>query len=225
MTDFGAPPGTFPPPVPPQPPSYGSRSGPPWEQPGELFQRYIETAKGALLDTAVAFRNMRREGGLGNPLAYYLIGGLISVLGQAIWAGISPMPVYGGFGYGGAGLIGTLLFGACAVVLGIFIGSGIIHVMLMLLSGAKYPFETTFRTVCYAHGSAAPIGAIPICGGFIAGLWGLYAIIIGLSETQEISVGKSAAAVLIPGLVCCLIAILFAGAIAAALGMAALSRS
>jgi hypothetical protein len=225
MTDFGAPPGTFPPPVPPPPSFSGDRSGPPWEQAGPSFQSFIDTAKGALLDTAPTFRRMRREGGLVNPLIYSLIGGLISVLVSVIWNSlglVAPMGQYGGMG-AGAGLVGGLIFGACAVTIGIFIGSGIIHLMLMLLGGQKFPFETTFRTIAYAQGSASPIGIVPFCGGFIAMLWGLYAMIIGLSETQEISVGKAAGAVLIPVLICCVLGILFAGAIAAMVGMAALS--
>ena len=225
MTDFGAPAGTFPPPpVPPPPPSSGGRTGPPWEQPGPAVQRFIDTAKGVLLDSEQAFANMRREGGLANPLVYYLIGALLSVLAQAIWNGIGfSMPGMGS-GYAGAGVLSALVMGACFVILGIFIGSGIVHLMLMLLGGQNYPFETTLRTIAYAHGSAAPIGAVPFCGGLIAMLWGLYAVVIGLSKTQEISVGKAAAAVLIPGLVCCAIAFIFAVIFGAALGMAALGR-
>jgi hypothetical protein len=229
MTDFGTPPGTFPPPPVPPPPSFpgggGGRTGPPWEQPGPAVQRWIDTAKGALLETEKAFANMRREGGLANPLVYYLIGGLVQVLAQAIWSGIGFNPLGGYGGYAGGGLISGLIIGACVVTIGIFIGSGIIHLMLMLLGGQNHPFETTFRTVAYANGSASPIGAIPFCGGLIAGLWGLYALIIGLSKTQDISTGKAAAAVLIPVLVCCVLAFLFFGALAAALGFAAMSRS
>lgn len=226
MTDFGAPAGTFPPPpVPPPPFSGGDRTGPPWEQPGPAVQRYIDTAKGVLLETEKAFGNMRREGGLANPLVYFLIGAAVQVLAQATWSGL-------GFGIPGmgnsmasSGFIGALVMGACFAVLGIFIGSGITHLMLMLLGGQNHPFETTFRTAAYVQGSVAPIGAIPFCGGIIAGLWGLYAIIIGLSKTQEISVGKAAAAVLIPAVVCCILAVLFFSAIAAAIGFAALGRS
>jgi hypothetical protein len=205
MTDFGAPPGTFPPPPVPPPPSFpgGGRTGPPWEQPGPAVQRWIDTAKGALLETEKAFADMRREGGLANPLVYYLIGGLVQVLATAIWSGIGLNP-FGNYGpFGGGGLIAGLIMGACLVTIGVFIGAGIVHLMLMLLGGQNFPFETTFRTVCYAAGSAQPIGAIPFCGGIIAGLWSLYATIVGLSKTQEISTGKAAGAVLIPIVLCC----------------------
>jgi hypothetical protein len=230
MTDFGAPPGTFPPPPPPIPPPpstplppFGDRTGPPWEQPGPAVQRFIDTAKGALLDPTTTFRNVRREGGLGPPLVYYLLGGLVSVLFQAVWSGLGMIPG-GGYGHGvGAGALGALIFGACIVVIGVFVGSGIIHLMLMLLGGQRFPFETTFRALAYAHGSAAPIGAVPFCGTFIAAIWGLVVSIIGLSQMQEIPIGKAAAAVLIPGIVCCVLTVLaFGAAIFAALGFAAM---
>jgi hypothetical protein len=169
---------------------------------------------------------MRREGGIGNPLVYYLIGGAISVLAQAMWnlIGLSPASRFGGGAYASGGLVGALVIGACFVVIGVFIFSGIVHLMLMLLGGQKYPFETTFRTLCYAHGSAAPLGAVPICGGLIGGIWGLVVYIIGLSQTQEISTGKAAAAVLIPIVVCCVLVGIFA--VVAGIGMAAmLNRS
>jgi hypothetical protein len=226
MTDFGTPAGTFPPPVPPPPPSapFGDRTGPPWEQSGPAVQRFVDTVKGVLLDPATTFRNMRREGGIGNPLAYYLIGALVSVVAQSVWRGMG-LGRLGGMGmYGGAGFVSGLLLGACFVVIGVFIGAGIVHLMLMLLGGQNQPFETTFRTLAYAHGSAAPIGIVPFCGTVVAPIWGIVCAIIGLSQTQEISTGKAAAAVLIPILVCCVLVFLFFGALAAALGFAAFGR-
>jgi hypothetical protein len=168
---------------------------------------------------------MRREGGLGAPLTYYLIGAFIGLIGSLIWQGIGLNPM-GSYGPGaGAGIFMGMIVGACVILLGIFIWSGIVHLMLMLLGGQKYPFEATLRTIAYAQGSAAPINAVPACGGLIAGLWGLYAVIIGLSETQEISVGKAAGAVLIPVVVCCgLAAIMIAMVGMAAFGMATMNR-
>ena len=52
MTDFGTP-GSFP--TPPTPPSSGARTGPPWEQPGAFFQRWLDTAKSILLDPMNGF--------------------------------------------------------------------------------------------------------------------------------------------------------------------------
>jgi len=227
MTDLGAP-GTLPPPPPLEPPPplppYGDRTGPPWEQPGPAVQRFIDTMKGVLLDPATTYARMRREGGLGPPLTYALIGVVVLVLAQALWQGLlgGLMPYgMGGAEYGG-GLLGTLVFLPLFATLGLFVGSGLYHLVLMLLGGQKYPYETTFRTVAYAMGSTYPISIVPICGGVIAMVWGLIVTIIGLAQMHETTTGKAAGAVLIPALVCCLIAFLIGGAaIMAALGIAA----
>jgi hypothetical protein len=135
------------------------------------------------------------------------------------------MGSYGGSGFGpyaGGGLITGLVVGACVVILGLFIWSGLVHLVLMLLGGATFGYEATLRTIAYAQGSAAPLGVIPFCGGLISGLWGLVAAVIGLAEMQEISIGKSAAAILIPVIVCCFVAFLaFSAAFLAMLGLAA----
>ena len=222
MTDFGVPPGTFPtPPIPP-PPASGTRTGPPWEQSGPAIQRYIDTAKGVLLDPANTFRNVRREGGLGAPVTYYLVGALLSVVAQSVWQLIG-LGGFGGYGYG-SGLLGTLIFGCVVVLLGLFIGSGIVHLVLLLLGGSRFGFEATLRTLAYSHGSSAPLGVIPFCGGAIAAVWGLVCAVLGLAQMHEISTGKAAAAILIPVVLCCTAAMIFGAAIMAMIGFAAASN-
>jgi hypothetical protein len=233
MTDFGAPPGTFPPPPPPvpplpspPPPPFGDRTGPPWEQSGPpATQRYVDTLKAVLMDPTTTFRNMRREGGLANPLTYYLIGVIVAALSQFIWEAALPFGGagwYGGYGIPGSGLVATIILYPIILLCAFFVASGIYHLMLMLLGGQRYPFETTARTVAYAYGSAMPINIVPICGGLIAGIWSVVALIIGLAQTQETTIGKAAGAVLIPAVLCCGAAILFGAALATMLGIAAL---
>jgi hypothetical protein len=109
----------------------------------------------------------------------------------------------------------------CATI-GLFIGSLIIHFALGLFGGQKHPYETTFRTMAYAFGSSQPIAIIPFCGGFIGAIWGLIVAIVGLSQTQETTTGKAAAAVLTPTVICCgLLAIFWGMLIALILGGAA----
>ena len=81
MTDFGTP-GSFP--SAPMPPSSGARTGPPWEQPGAFFQRWLDTAKSILLDPQGGFRNVRRTGGLGAPFTYYAVGARPAILVCAV---------------------------------------------------------------------------------------------------------------------------------------------
>jgi hypothetical protein len=229
MTDFGPTPSSFPPtPPPPMPPS--SRSGPPWEgTDGPPLQRWIDTAKGVLLDPMTTFTNMRREGGLGAPLAYYLIGLAVSVAAALLWHLVgfgAAMP--GMFGGGGRAMAGAamglgfiLVFLPLCQIVGLFIGTAIIHVLLMLFGGQKYGFETTFRAITYTQGSVAPLAIVPMCGSLIAAVWAIVCLVIGLAQMHETTTGKAAAAVLVPIVLCCGLIFLFGAAIATMAGFAA----
>jgi hypothetical protein len=227
MSDFGTPqpPPRFEPPPPPLPPG---GSFPPWESAGMSLQSFIDTAKGALTDPVATFAQMRREGGLGPPLIYYIVGLLIGTIGSMLWQviGFGGMMPFGGPSAGEAmgGMALIVIMPLCGII-GIFLGSLIIHFALGLFGGQKYPYETTFRTMAYAFGSSQPIALIPFCGGLIAAVWGLIVAILGLAQTQETTTGKSAAAVLTPTVLCCGLAVVFStilfGLLAVLLGGAA----
>lgn len=225
MTDFGPTPSSFP--VPPPPPPTSARTGPPWENPGAPVQRFIDTMKGVLIDPQNMFASIRREGGLQAPLIYYLLGAAVAVIGTLLWhflgfGGMMGIPGGRNAMAGAAAGLGVLLiFVPLCYIIGIFLGSLIIHVLLGLFGGQKFPYETTFRAVAYAHGSSLPISFIPACGSIIASIWGIVVLIIGLAQMQETTIGKSAAAVLVPIVICCGLFAVFFGALAAMLGMAA----
>ncbi|HVB38682.1 MAG TPA: hypothetical protein VND92_09105, partial [Vicinamibacterales bacterium] len=58
-----------------------ARTGPPWEGPGPTGPRFIETAKAVLLAPTAMFQRMRRDGGMGAPLGFGVLG---STVGFAI---------------------------------------------------------------------------------------------------------------------------------------------
>lgn len=205
MSDFGTPqppprfPEQLPPPIPP------GGSGPPWESAGMSLQSFIDTARGALTDPVATFAQMRREGGLGPPLIYYIVGMLVGVIGSMLWnvIGLGGMPFGGPSGGQAMGGLALIVFIPICATIGLFLGSLIIHFALGLFGGQKYPYETTFRTMAYAFGSSQPFAIIPFCGGIVGAVWGLIAAVIGLSKTQETTTGKAAAAVLTPTVICC----------------------
>jgi hypothetical protein len=215
MSDFGTPPPPPPfPTFPTAPPPAGPlRSGPAWEHDGPAVQKFIDTAKAVLMDPTNTFATMKREGGLQNPLIYYVIGAVLASVGTILWQSIGMgMPM----GRGGAAFgLGFLIFIPVLYLLCVFIASGIYHVVLGLLGGRNFPYETTFRVVAYAVGSSLPLAIVPFCGGTIGGIWGLICTIIGLAQAQETSMGKAAGAVLIPVVLCCGIGFLFSAAIIA----------
>jgi hypothetical protein len=119
-------------------------------------------------------------------------------------------------------MIGTILISPALYVISAFISSGITHLSLKLIGGAHRPFETTFRVVCYAQASAAVFNFLPLCGGLMAILWGSYTIIIGLMQGHGIGGWRATVALLLPGLFCCGIFLLLAGA--GGVGLAELSK-
>ncbi|MGH8095016.1 MAG: YIP1 family protein [Chthoniobacterales bacterium] len=206
------------------------QSGLPWDRRRELglLPAFIETLKLVLLNPTAAFGAMKPEGGLGEPLIYAVIGSSFGFLFYFIFSMFfsslgfmrdhNPLAGFIGFGIGG---IFMLVFIPFAVVLGLFIGSGIVHLCLMLVGGAKRSYETTFRVLCYSAGSAYPLMIIPICGGFISGIWCLVVECIGLGRAHETTTGKALLAVFLPIVVCCggwvLLAVMF-GSIGALMG-------
>lgn len=199
-----------------------TRTGPPWEAGPASFNGFIATAKEVLLDPTAFFTRMRREGGLGGPLVYGLIGlslGMIfSFVSQRFFSrfGIPGIPLEAREMVGG--MIGLLLLVCFAPVLAIitlFLGSALYHVLLLLFGGSRFPYETTFRVVCYAAGSTSLVHIIPVCGGLIGAVWNIVVSIIGLARAHETTTGKAAAAVLVPIVICCAVLIFFIAAIVA----------
>lgn len=195
-------------------------AGLPWEHRQQLgmFRAYFDTVALVLTKPAEAFAMMRKEGDLLGPMLFALIGGcaglLVSFLFQVILqsAGFMADRQTAAFGMGMVGIwaVGYILLIPVMVIAGMFIGSGILHLCLMIVGGARRPFETTFRVVCFSSGSTYLLAMIPICGGGIAFIWNIVLECIGLARAHEIDTGKAVIAVLLPLVVCCGGAILLA---------------
>ena len=192
-----------------------ARTGPPWERDKRAIGSLLETVRLAYSSTAFFFSDMRREGGLGRPIAFALIAGSIGLFFQvALQLGIqfaiigialmnNPRPAGAPGPAEMAGMVCVLGFIPLFVLIGVFLQSGMYHLMLKMLHAAPFPFETTFRVVAYSMGAAFLLAAVPFCGHFIAWIVSIVFTIVGLSKAQEISGGKASAAVLIPIVLCC----------------------
>jgi hypothetical protein len=192
----------------------GARSGLPWEHRQErgFFNAFIETLTMVLTRPAEAFTVMKRDGGLGEPLIYAVIGGWVGGIVQFLFSlGFQSVGLFAnrhdnglasmaGMGIGSAAMIILLpLF----IVVALFIGSAIVHFCLMIVGGANQSFETTFRVLAFSHGSAGPLQIIPLCGGLISGVWALVCNCIGLARAHETDTGRAVLAVFLPLIVCC----------------------
>jgi hypothetical protein len=200
------------------PGSPAPRSGLPWDQRQEkgFFNAFIETLQMVLSRPADAFTAMKREGGLGDPLIYLLIGGtfgfvvyfiyrfVFQSLGFFTFGTVSnrndPFLYLVGMGVGGFFFI---ILAPFLVALGAFVSSAILHVCLMIVGGAKQSFETTFRVVCFSSGSVSPLFVIPFCGVFVVMIWGIVLRCIGLARAHETDTGRAVLAVFLPLIVCC----------------------
>ena len=189
-----------------------TRSGLPWDerQTKGLLNAFIETLQMVLRKPVAAFTAMKREGGLGEPLLYAVIGGTFGGVFAVTYN--FALRLFTPFGdrqgavahvFGGLGWIFLLILTPLFVAIGMFVASAILHVCLMIVGGAKQSFETTFRVVCFAEGSASPLLVIPFCGGLITGIWKIVLYCIGLARAHETDTGRAVIAVLLPLIVCC----------------------
>ena len=202
------------------------RPGLPWEHRQErgFFNGFIETLTMVLTRPAEAFSVMKREGGLGEPLMYALIGGCLGgIVAFLFTLGFRSIGLFAdrdnslaamtGMGIGSVAMIILLpLF----LVIFLFIWSALAHLCLMIVGGANQPFETTFRVLAFTQGSTGPLQIIPLCGGLISGVWAVVCYCIGLARAHETDTGRAVLAVFLPLIVCCgggvLIAFMFMGA-------------
>jgi hypothetical protein len=210
----------------------GSRSGLPWEHRQErgFFNAFIETLTMVLTRPAEAFTVMKREGGLGEPLIYALIGGCVGGIVSLLFSfGLQSVgffadrhDTFAAMAGMGAGSAAFIILVPLFVVIGVFVGSAIIHLCLMMVGGANQSFETTFRVIAFSQGSTGPLQMIPVCGGMIAAVWALVCNCIGLARAHDTDTGRAVLAVFLPLIVCCggimLIVFMFGG-------LAALSTS
>ncbi len=195
-------------------------SGLPWDerQARGFFNAFVETLVMVLTKPDAAFRAMKIDGGLVEPLIYALIGGCVGgVVAFLFSLGFQSMGLFANrhnaFGMltgMGIGSIAFIILLPVMIVIGLFIGGAIVHLCLMIVGGANKTFEATFRVLAFSQGSTGPLQMIPVCGGLIAGVWGLVVTCIGLARAHETETGRAVFAVFLPLVVCCGGAILMA---------------
>lgn len=199
------------------PPPGATRQPPPWEREGPLTTRFVDTAREVTLTPVPFFKALAREGGLGAPLLYAVIGLLIGGAATVIYQLFLPFGPMGMGGPRGAAAFGAgyLIILPVLGIVGLFIMSGLLHVLLMLIASSKQPFETTFRVMAYTMGTTSLANLVPIVGGMASGIWSLILLVVGSSEAHEVPVAQAAIAVLVPVVLCCVLFALFWGVVAA----------
>lgn len=133
---------------------------------------------------------------------YALMLGIMIVFFLALFAMFFPMlgpltPLIGGAGIA-VGLIMLIILFPLALFLSwgfLFVGAGITHLLVMLFGG-KEGYHETFKANAYA--TAPSLFFIIPYVGWLAVIYSIIVLIIGIHKRQNISLGRSAAAVLLP---------------------------
>jgi len=171
-----------------------------------FFKAFFGTIGDVLFHPSSFFSRMPADRGMIHPLIFALLmgvlGGIFSLLYQFLAMNYLGR-IFGTEGMGGFHvpmMIGWVIGLPILTVIGVFVGSAILHVCLMIVRGNRKGFEATFRVVAYAM-STQIFGIIPILGGVIGGIWALIIEIIGTRDAHGISTGRAALAVFLPILV------------------------
>ena len=229
-------------PPPPPPPGGGAGAagaGLPWEERARLgaVPAFVETVKLLVVNPTEAFARAKRRGDLFSPIAFAVVLGWAGVIFQSLWSlafgssllDLMPpeMREVSGFGVAAKtfGLVAQIILAPIFIVIFLFIGSAIVHLMLMLVGGTKASeagFEGTLRSLAYSTVSQLA-SVVPFAGGLIAMVWAIVLEMIGLATLHRTSYGKAIAAILLPLLLCCVCLVFAFGSIVALIAGAAAS--
>ena len=246
------------PPEPPIPPPPFTQSAPgdpppeeenhvPWEEREKygFFEALWLTWKESIINPDKFFARMPYTGGMGGPILYAIIIGLIYATFRAIYGFFMEsltMPFITQMlermnrldRFGDTTFLHFSPFFAFLgiplspiyVLVALFIISGIYHLIGKIFGWASRDFEATLRAVAYSIGPYAFV-IIPFCGNLVAPFWAVILLIIGYKHLQNTTTGKSVVVVLLPLILCCcligILAIFFGAALLSVIGGAAAS--
>lgn len=183
---------------------------------------YINAWKEVMLRPSDFYRRMPKTGGYAEPLIFaaisFIIYGLLTALLAALFGrGMYMGGMYDGM-YGGMynGMYGTGEFSLFAIlmivivtpiagIISLLIEAVIFYILFKIVGGAGN-YEGTLRLLSYAT-AVLLLSWIPFIGWFM-GLYGIYLYIVGGTYVHNISMIRSAIAVLLPTILVLILMIL-----------------
>jgi hypothetical protein len=193
----------------------------------QLVPSFIQTVREVLLNPGNFFRTIRREGDFLSPLVFAIICALISAVIGGVLAFIISLATGNGFGGSFVGLVTNIILIPIGTAIGLFIGAGIYHLLVLLIIRPSHAgYEATFRVVAYAAvlQLVSWLAYIPILGilvGIAIGIYNIVLTVIGIREMHATTTGRAVAVVLIPviviGILIAIVGIAIVAIIAAAL--------
>ena len=164
-----------------------------WENPEwPSLSALLATLRRVLLQPRSFFTNLPLTGGLGEPLGFALLVGTTGVLSSFLWQLVleggfaETMPVIlskqmGNLMNDPRVIVGIFMLSPFLVIFGQFFLSVCLLWAARLTGPGDITFESVFRIAAYAQAPAV-ICLIPWGGAFIAGMWNLILLIMGLSK-------------------------------------------
>lgn len=212
----------------------GAETAPSWEHRQELGfgKALFATWKEVLFNATATFQRLKTGGGYASPLLFHAVMTTllfaVTAIYQTFWVGL-----IGSTGMmsdthrqgmaAGPGIAGMFLIFVIVAIIGIpltigmnFVHAGVLHFCLMLMKGASKSYEATYRVTSYCA-SGLIFALIPFVGSSIGAIWSSICAVIGLREVHKTENWRAIMAVLLPIIVCCVLAMLFYGSIFAAL--------
>ncbi|MEO8205443.1 MAG: YIP1 family protein [Chthoniobacterales bacterium] len=195
---------------------------PAWERRAEIgiFSAIAETIKQVMVSPTQTFSRMKPDGGFWTPLYFLLLIGIPAFTFASICTGMVQItfsrmlsdPMFAtnrkllmaghSLKENLMLLVFQILLSPILFTLSAFIGSVILHSLLLILGGTKASYETTFRVFCYTVGSLCILLFIPVCGANILFVWMLIALCLGLRAAHNIHTAQSIGVVLILAVLC-----------------------
>ena len=148
------------------------------------------------------FRGIARRGDFVGPLVFAVICALISGLLSGLLGFLLAL-IGGDIGTALVGLLSGIFLTPIVTVIGLFIGAGVYHLLVVLLiKPSNAGFEATFRVAAYVSvvQLVTWLAAIPILGllvALVAGVYSIYLSVVGIREVHSSTTGRVAAVVLI----------------------------
>jgi len=173
----------------------------PWESGEGFIAAFLRTTQEVLFSPTKFFKKVAAGEGYWSPFIFAMISGIIGCGAVLLWqwlffSGMVPPQIRSVTTYS-LFLVFAIILIPFWVAFSIVVGSGVIHLCVMIVGGNRKGFEATFRAISYSH-SALLFYIVPVIGSIVGGIYYLILIILGVREGHEISTGKAVLGVLLP---------------------------
>jgi hypothetical protein len=186
----------------------------PWPPPAEapLLDAVVAAWRASVFSPRRFFPQLAHTDDLLPSVLYYLVLGVIVAAVGLFWRMVLPLEAGGILEQvlragGQSSAVVDVLLAPLWLLLSLFVGAGVVHVMLLILGGAHEGMGTTVRVMCFAYGPAL-FAVVPVLGTAVGGVWSVVLTILGLQSAHRTTGARAAIAVLIPLFVLVLLAAL-----------------